>query len=217
MSIALEEEIPTKTSQLSNDSGFITSSDIPEQDPTKLYADGKMTYLKGDLSYWAKDMWVLREGGEEYQLLMTYDNSWTCNSDPSKRLEWQPQANYWVLNGAYTYIADKDVDEIIFNNGMLIYERHRSSQFGDLMVGEVPLKSDLANFATKSTTLSGYGITDAYTKAEVENLGYLSALSSSHFEVKDTTLADASRGGKYQVAEIKSSGGKKMVYGMCTD
>ena len=32
---------------------------------------------------------------------------------------------------------------------------------------------DLSTYATKSTTLSGYGITDAYTKTEIDNKGFL--------------------------------------------
>ena len=37
---------------------------------------------------------------------------------------------------------------------------------------------DLSGYASKSTTLSGYGITDAYTKNEIDNKGYLTSHQS---------------------------------------
>lgn len=106
--------IPTKTSQLQNDSSFITSADIPEgavASNTTPKMDGtaavgaEMAFARGDHVH---------------------------PSDTTK-------AN---VSDVYT---KSDIDDKGF------------------LVG-----TDIANKADKSTTLSGYGITDAYTKKEID-------------------------------------------------
>ena len=94
---------------------------------------------------------------------------------------------YFLKDKHYFYVDHKD------NSGELVRSK-LSAEFadklryinGDTIVEiapeEIALKSELVTKANKATTLSGYGITDAYTESEIDNM-----LSSK--ADKATTLA----------------------------
>lgn len=113
--------IPSKTSDLTNDSGFITTSDIPEgaaASTTTPKMDGvaavgtEMAFARGDHVH---------------------------PSDTSK------------ANAADVYKKT---------------ETYSKTEIDDK--GFLTEHQDISNKADKATTLAGYGITDAYTKAEVD-------------------------------------------------
>lgn len=112
--------IPSKTSDLTNDSGFITSSDIPEG------AAASTTVPKMDGTAAVGTEMAFARGDHVHPSDTTKANV----ADVYKKTETYSR----------TEIDDK---------GFLV-------------------DSDIANKADKSTTLSGYGITDAYTKNEID-------------------------------------------------
>ena len=128
--------IPTKTSELQNDSSFITSADIPEG------AAASNTTPKMDGTAAVGTEMAFARGDHVHP------------SDTTK-------AN---VSDVYT---KSDIDEKGF------------------LVG-----ADIANKADKSTTLSGYGITDAYTKKEID--GKISSVYKPAGNVLFANLPDPS-------------------------
>ena len=53
---------------------------------------------------------------------------------------------------------------------MIIRVKDETGNFIIIPLGGASTEDDLSEYAKKATTLSGYGITDAYTKTEVENM-----------------------------------------------
>lgn len=128
--------IPTKTSELQNDSSFITSADIPEG------AAASNTTPKMDGTAAVGTEMAFARGDHVHP------------SDTTK-------AN---VSDVYT---KTDIDEKGF------------------LVG-----ADIANKADRSTTLSGYGITDAYTKKEID--GKISSVYKPAGNVLFANLPDPS-------------------------
>ena len=112
--------IPTSTSDLVNDSGFITTSDIPEG------AAASTTVPKMD--------GVASVGTE-----LAFARGDHVHPHDNKKAD---ASNVYTKSQVYT---KTEIDEMGFATD-----------------------ADLENKADKSTTLNGYGITDAYTKTEVD-------------------------------------------------
>lgn len=169
--------IPTKTSDLTNDSGFITSSDIPEgatASTTTPLMDGtaavgtELAFARGDHRH---------------------------PSDTSKANVASP-----TFTGAVT-ISLLDKTLTIHPDGLIEMEDNSSSPvivhevqlpegggIGDVLATEYYVTSAIANKANKATTLAGYGITDAYTKTQT-----------------DTAIANALKGGYVVVATLPTA------------
>ena len=140
--------IPTNTSQLTNDSGFITSTDIPEG------AAASTTTPKMDGTASVGTELAFARGDHVHP----HDNT---KADAS---------NVYVKSQVYTkteidemgFATDADLedkaDKSTTLNGYGITDAYTKTQTDAKVNGK----------ADKSTTLNGYGITDAYTKTEVD-------------------------------------------------
>lgn len=151
---AKKTDVPTKTSQLQNDSHFITTSDIPEgaaASTTVPKMDGTATvgselaFARGDHVH-PHDTSKLNKAGDT----MTGDLA---------------MGNH-KITGLATPTANTDAAPKGY------------------------VDNTIANKANKSTTLSGYGITDAYTKTEID--GKLSSTYKPAGSVAYASLPEAS-------------------------
>ena len=97
---------------------------------------------------------------------------------------------YWVLDakitGAASTIADTNLTAsralISNSSGKVAVSDVTSTELGYLDGVTSAIQTQLNNKAAKATSLSGYGITDAYTKTEVDNKGYLTKVGTSNIE-----------------------------------
>lgn len=73
--VANKSDLPTKTSDLTNDSGFITSADVP----TQTYIEDTIgNKIEADLDCWVADLttpWTLADNSEVYTLTYNSDNA----------------------------------------------------------------------------------------------------------------------------------------------
>lgn len=145
--------IPSKTSELQNDSGFITSSDIPEgaaASTTVPKMDGvaavgtEMAFARGDHVHPSDSSKA--NAADVYKKTETYSKTeiddkgfLTEHQDISGKADKATTLEGYGITDAYTKTqTDSQID------------------------------AKIANKADKATTLSGYGIADAYTKTEVD-------------------------------------------------
>ena len=145
--------IPSKTSELQNDSGFITSSDIPEgaaASTTVPKMDGvaavgtEMAFARADHVHPSDT--TKANKADVYTKTETYSKSeidnkgfLTEHQDISGKADKATSLAGYGITDAYTKTeTDTQID------------------------------TKIANKADKATTLQGYGITDAYTKTEVD-------------------------------------------------
>ena len=73
------DDIPTSTSQLANDSGFITSSEIPTSD--------KIEDLSANVIYANRTVQYIEEVA-----------NWTDEYYPDNPLNWDVENNWWIAN-----------------------------------------------------------------------------------------------------------------------
>lgn len=154
-------DIPTKTSQLTNDSGFLTESSL-ENYALKDDLPVKTSQLTNDsgfitsesLSGYATESWV---EGKNYLTTQDISTLETKQDASNKLLE---AKNYTETKIAGLVGAAPEALNTIYELADAI-ERHEDSYDA--------LLETVGNKANKSTTLSGYGITNAYTKTEVDN------------------------------------------------
>ena len=145
--------IPSKTSELQNDSGFITSSDIPEgaaASTTVPKMDGvaavgtEMAFARGDHVHPSDSSKA--NAADVYKKTETYSK--TEIDDKGFLTEHQD-------------ISGK-ADKATTLEGYGITDAYTKTQT------DTQIDTKIANKADKATTLQGYGITDAYTKTEVD-------------------------------------------------
>lgn len=141
--------IPSKTSQLTNDSGFITSNDIPEgaaASTTTPKMNGtaavgtEMAFARGDHVHPSDT--TKANKADVYTKTEIDDKGFLVATDIANKADKATTLQGYGITDAYT---KTEID----GKGFLI-------------------ATDIANKADKATTLQGYGITDAYTKTEVD-------------------------------------------------
>lgn len=200
-------KLPTKTSQLTNDSGFITSGDIPEgaaASTTVPKMDGtaavgtELAFARGDHVHPSDTSKVDKVGGKG---LSTNDYT-TAEKEKLGNIE--NGANAYTLpdatgsvKGGVTVGSNIDV-----SGGKISVKNGTASQKGVVQLSSavnsdsttlaatpsaVKQAYDLANGKqSPATTLAGYGITDAYTKTQVDGL----VSSALHYKGSKDTYDD---------------------------
>lgn len=169
--LAKRSEVPTKTSDLTNDSGYITSADIPTP---SFIQDASGKRIEADLDCTVKDLtlpWTLADGQDTYTL--NYDEQsgkWLYEETETKKIE-------------LIYTADNSLWELYFylwNNGEWQYDTgSTTTQEEDatsLSILDWSLtRSILAN--DKLVTQSEMGV-----KRDLTDLNYVRHLDYAHPE-----------------------------------
>lgn len=183
--------LPTKTSELTNDSGYITSADVPEgaaASTTTPKMDGtaatgiETAFARGDHVHPSDTTKVDKVAGKG---LSTNDYT-TAEKDKLAGID--DGANAYTLPDATTAIKGGVIvgTNISVSSGTISVANASTSAKGVVQLSNstssaststaatanaVKIAYDLANGKqSPATTLSGYGITDAYTKTEVDGL-----------------------------------------------
>lgn len=158
----VEESIPTKTSDLTNDSGFITSADVP----TPSYIeDANGRKIEADLDCMVKDLtlpWTLVDGADTYTL--NYDeqtSKWRYEEAETKKIEltYGAQNNLWELafyvwnNGEWQYDTGSTTtqEEDATSLSILDWSLTRSILANDKLATHEEVETGLAS---KQNTLS---------------------------------------------------------------
>lgn len=158
--------IPTKTSDLTNDSGFITSADVPEgaaASTTTPKMDGtaatgsETAFARGDHVHptdTTKQAKITASG------ILKGDGSGNISAAVAGT---DYIASHQDISGKADKVSNATSDNFagLDSNGNLIDSGHKHSDY-------LTSHQDISGKADKATTLSGYGITDAYTKTEVD-------------------------------------------------
>lgn len=160
--------IPSKTSDLKNDSGFITTSDIPEgaaASTTVPKMDGtaavgsELAFARGDHVHPSDTKKVNKSGDTMTGNLVMDNHKVTGLATPTENTD---AATKSYVDTAVRNKADKSTTL----SGYGITDAYTKTEID----GKGFLtSSSIANKADKATTLSGYGITDAYTKTQVDS------------------------------------------------
>ena len=119
------------------------------------------------LDGYATEQWVLGKGYlTEHQDLSAYAKKTDIPTIPTKVSAFENDANY-----ATTSDLDSRIDALV-NGAPQAYDTLK--EIADVLAGNVNSISDiltaLGNKADKATTLSGYGITDAYTITQIDSI-----------------------------------------------
>lgn len=145
--------VPTKTSDITNDSGFITSTDIPT----------KLSDFTDDLG--SSPTHTHSQYLTSHQTIKTLktDNTTGQTTSSGEALTGSGTINLHKVakTGSYNDLLNKPTIPVITDT--------YSSTSSDGMSGKA-VASAISNKADKATTLSGYGITDAYTKTEIDGM-----------------------------------------------
>lgn len=151
--------IPSKTSELQNDSGFITSTDIPEgaaASTTVPKMDGtaavgtEMAFARGDHVHPSDTSKVNKAGDTMTGALAMGGNKVTGLGVPTEEAD----------AATKKYVDDGLTPKA---NAADVYTKTQIDEKGFLTEHQ-----DISGKADKATTLAGYGIEDAYTKTETE-------------------------------------------------
>ena len=152
--------IPSKTSDLTNDSGFITSTDIPEgaaASTTVPKMDGtaavgtEMAFARGDHVHPSDTSKVSKAGDTMTGALAMGGNKITGLGAPTEEAD------------AVTKKYADDANALKANTSD-VYTKTEIDEKGFLTEHQ-----DISGKADKATTLAGYGIEDAYTKTETDS------------------------------------------------
>lgn len=145
--------VPTKTSDITNDSGYITSTDIPT----------KLSDFTDDLG--SSPTHTHSQYLTSHQTIKTLktDNTTGQTTSSGEALTGSGTINLHKVakTGSYNDLLNKPTIPVITDT--------YSSTSSDGMSGKA-VASAISNKADKATTLSGYGITDAYTKTEIDGM-----------------------------------------------
>lgn len=213
--------VPTKTSDLTNDSGYITVEQVPQTvqpSATAPKMDGvasvgtENAFARGDHVHPSDNTKVDKVEGKG---LSTEDYT---TAEKNKLAGIETNANNYVLPTATGMVLGgvKTGTNIVNTSGVISVADGTTSTKGVVQLSDavnsdisttaatskaVKQAYDLANAkANKSTTLSGYGITDAYTKAEID--GKLSSAMTYKGTVENYAalpVADQKVGDMYNV------------------
>lgn len=179
--------VPTKTSALLNDSGYITGADVPEgaaasttlpkMAGTTANAGTENAFARGDHIHPKDTSKVDKEDGKGLS-----SNDYT-DTEKSKLGGIEAGANKYVLPNATTTVT---------GGVMLSTETNDSSTSKAATPSAVKAAYDLANSKqSPATTLAGYNIGDAYTKAEVDGL----VSSALHYKGTKENYSDLPQSG----------------------
>ena len=183
--------IPSKTSDLTNDSGFITSTDIPEgaaASTTVPKMDGtaavgtEMAFARGDHVHPSDTSKVSKAGDTMTGALAMGGNKITGLGAPTEEADavtkkYADDANALKANASDVY-TKTEIDD----KGFLTEHQDISGKAdkADTLAGygitdaytktqtDSAIDAKIVNKADKATTLAGYGIEDAYTKTELD-------------------------------------------------
>lgn len=226
----IKAALPKKTSELTNDSGFITIDDVPEMvspSTTTPKMDGtaatgtETAYARGDHVHPSDSTKVDKVTGKG---LSTNDYTTT---EKNKLAGIDDNANNYTLPAATSTALGgvKTGSNINNSSGTISVNDGTTSAKGVVQLTDTigsdstkaatptavkAVQDEVKTKADKSTTLSGYGITDAYTKTEVDgklsgalhyqgskdNYSDLPTTGNVKGDVWNITNADASHGVK---------------------
>lgn len=183
---AAKGDVPTKTSDLTNDSGYITASDVPAA-PQATTTTPKMdgTAAVGNETAWAK--------GDHVH---PTDTSRASASDLSNL---QTQVNNISVPQAATTKPKMDGTAAVGTSAKWAKEDHvHPTDTSRAAASTVTaLQTTVNGKADKATTLAGYGIADAYTKTEVDDK--VDAITGVSYETVSTLPATGQAGTIYLV------------------
>lgn len=151
--------IPKKTSELTNDSGYITSADVPEG------AAASTTTPKMDGTAAAGSETAFARGDHVHPADTSKANASDLTSHTGNTTAHITAAERTAWNNKVDKVSGKGLSTNDYTNDE---------------------KNKLAGKADKSTTLAGYGITDAYTKTQVDGL----VSGALHYKGSKDTYAD---------------------------
>lgn len=151
--------IPKKTSELTNDSGYITSADVPEG------AAASTTTPKMDGTAAAGSETAFARGDHVHPADTSKANASDLTSHTGNTTVHITAAERTAWNNKVDKVSGKGLSTNDYTNDE---------------------KNKLAGKADKSTTLAGYGITDAYTKTQVDGL----VSGALHYKGSKDTYAD---------------------------
>lgn len=151
--------IPKKTSELTNDSGYITSADVPEG------AAASTTTPKMDGTAAAGSETAFARGDHVHPADTSKANASDLTSHTGNTTVHITAAERAAWNNKVDKVSGKGLSTNDYTNDE---------------------KNKLAGKADKSTTLAGYGITDAYTKTQVDGL----VSGALHYKGSKDTYAD---------------------------
>ena len=155
---ALRAEIPTKTSELTNDSGFLTEHQSLAEYYTKTEVDGKV-----------QEEATAREAADEALRAEIPTKTSELENDSRYFTESQLTSDYYNQTEPDTNIDELKAamptmtSQLENDSGFLTYE-------GTIANADTANNVDWSGVQSKPTTLDGYGITDAATKAEFDSL-----------------------------------------------
>ena len=182
--LANKTEIPTKVSQLTNDSNYISS--IPEEYVTESELENKKYLTEVPAEYITEteltSKGYLTEVPAEYITETELENKgYAVQADVNESLS--TKANQSTVSNLST--AHNTLNQKV----------------STIETSVAAIESALDTKATSATTIAGYGITDAYTKTEIDGL-IAGAFSFKGTEESFETLpTDAKAGDVYQVAD----------------
>jgi hypothetical protein len=226
----IKAALPKKTSELTNDSGFITIDDVPEgvsPSTTTPKMDGtaatgtETAYARGDHVHPSDSTKVDKVSGKG---LSTNDYT---TAEKNKLAGIDDNANNYTLPAATSSALGgvKTGSNINNSSGTISVNDGTTSAKGVVQLTDTigsdstkaatptavkAVQDEVKTKADKSTTIAGYGITDAYTKTEVdgklsgalhyqgtkENYSDLPTTGNVKGDVWNITNADASHGVK---------------------
>ena len=181
----LNLNLPTKTSQLTNDSGYLTSGDIY----TKTDVDSALSTINTKIANKADKATTI----SGYAITDAYTKTETNNLLGAKaalshthtvdQITNFPTLAAVATSGSYNDLTNKPTIPTIPT---------KVSAFTN-DAGYLTAHQDISGKADKATTLSGYGITDAYTKTEVDTaLNLMAAQSTTYTKAEvDSAIAAA--------------------------
>ena len=217
----VKANIPTKTSDITNDSGFITSNDIPEgaaASTTVPKMNGtavvgtEMTFARGDHVHPSDTAKVDKVDGKGLStndltnaLKTNYDAAYTH----SQAAHAPSDAEKNVIVGVQRNGTDVTVDATTRKVNIAVPTKVSEIANDTGFITADDVEKGLSEKADKATTLSGYGITDAYTKTEID----AKITSAVHYKgtvvTSDDLPAEAEVGDMYNVQNADSTIGLK--------
>lgn len=218
--------VPTKTSDITNDSGFITSADVPEgaaASTTTPKMDGtaavgtETTFARGDHIHptdtsraAASDVTTL--SGRVDDLEDAVGTGGTVDSKIEAAIQDLDSSIAATTNQAIASVTVVD-GKITGSTKITVPTNNNQLTNGAGYQTASDVSTAISGKADSATTLAGYGITDAYTisgtQSYVTGLGYQTASDvSTAISSAITTVMDY-KGTKATVADLPSTGNKQ--------